>query len=161
MKKYFVSVCTAFLICAQIYGQDARKSLDFIIVINDNIAVGSISSLQIELVSERGKEVIAASYYPGNLSLTEIDYNKLMSDSSKAVKLKFINYEYTGQNQAAYNYDIEVKREWLRDYFNILRIYDLDKKKYKARYEPSGVGKNYAYEIQSPSHSYRLVEKRK
>lgn len=161
MKKYFVSVWTAFLICAQIYGQDAKKGLDFIIVIDDNIAVGSIASLQIELVSEKGTEVIAASYYPGNLSLTENDYNKLMSDSSKAVKLTFINYEYTGQNQATHNYDIELKREWLRDYFNILRIYDLDKNKYKRKYEPSGAGKNYAYEIQSPSHSYRLVEKRK
>ena len=149
----------AFGVCA-IYGQDVRKSLDFIIVINDNIAVGSIASLQIELLSGREKEVIAASYYPGNLSLTEFDYNKLMSDSAKVISLKFIKYEYIGQNQVVYNYSIELKRDWLRDYFNILRIYDLDKKKYKAKYSPSGSGKNYAYEIESPSHSFRLVERK-
>jgi len=161
MKKHFLSVWMAFAICTQVYSQDARKNLDFIIVIDDNIAIGSIASLQIELVlSGRGKEVIAASYYPGNLSLSEADYGKLMSDSTKAINLKFIKYEYAGQNQTTYSYDIELKREWLRDYFNILRIYDLDKKKYKAKYSPSGIGKNYAYEIESPSHSYRLVEKK-
>jgi hypothetical protein len=157
MKKYSLSVWLAIVIFAQAYGQDVRKNLDFIIVIDDNIAVGSIVSLQIELVSETSKEAIAASYYPGSLSLTESDYGKIMSDSTKAINLKFIHYEYVGQNQVTYNYDIELKREWLKDYFNILRIYDLNKKKYKAKYSPSGPGKNYAYEIQSPSHSFLLI----
>jgi len=160
MKKYSLAVWMVFVIFTQAYGQDIRKSFDFIIVIDDNIVVGSIASMQIELVSGRGKEVIAASYYPGNLSFAEGDYGKLMSDSTRAINLKFTNYEYTGQNQITYNYDIELKKEWLRGYFNILRIYDLDKKKYKAKYNPSGIGKNYAYEIESPSHSFRLIERK-
>lgn len=161
IEKYFLSVWLTLIFFIQAHGQDVKKELDFIIVIDDNIAVGSIASLKIELVSGKGKETIAASYYPGNLSLSGGDYNKLMSDSTKAINLKFINYEYAGQSQATYSYDIELKREWLRDYFNILRIYDLDKKKYKAKYSPIGVGKNYAYELESPSHSFRLVEKKK
>jgi len=144
----------------QAYAQDERKSLDLIIIINGNIAVGSIAALHIERVTGRDKEGIAANYYPGNLSLTQADYDKLMSDSTKLINLKFTSYEYKGQNQTVYNYDIELKKEWLRDYFNILRIYDLNKKQYKGKYSPSGVGKNYAYEIESPSHSFRLVEKR-
>lgn len=160
MKKYSLSVWLVIAILAQTYGQEVRKSLDLIIVIDDNIAVGSIVSLQIELVSGASKEAIAASYYPGSLSLTESDYDKLMSDSTKVINLKFIHYEYVGQSQITYNYDIELKREWLADYFNILRIYDLDKKKYKGKYSQIGNGKNYACEIESPSHSFRLVEKR-
>ena len=160
MRKHFLSVYLVLIIFGQAYAQDERKSLDLIIVIDGNITVGSIASLQIERVTRRDKEIIAANYYPGSLSFTETDYGKLMSDSTKAINLKFTYYEYVGQNQTSYNYDIELKKEWLRDYFNILRIYDLDKKQYKGKYSPSGVDKNYAYEIESPSHSFRLVEKR-
>jgi hypothetical protein len=160
MRTHFLSVYLVFMIFGQAYAQDERKSLDLIIIIDGNIAVGSIASLQIERVTGKDKEGIAANYYPGSLSFTQADYGKLMSDSTKMINLKFTNYEYVGQNQTVYNYDIELKKEWLKDYFNILRIYDLNKKQYKGKYSPCGVGKNYAYEIESPSHSFRLVEKK-
>jgi hypothetical protein len=159
MKKYFITVWLVFIIFLDSYGQDVRKSLDLIIVIDDNIAVGSIASLQIERVSASSTELMTATYYPGSLSVAEADYRKLMCDSTRAINLKFINYQYKGQAQIAYRYDIELKREWLGDYFNILRIYNLDKRKYKGKYRPSGSDKNYAYEIESPSHSYRLIER--
>lgn len=161
IKKYSLSVWFALILFGQTYGQDVMKRLDFIIVIDDNIAVGSIASLQIAMMSGGGtKEFISASYYPGNLSLTENDYGKLMSDSVKAIYLKFTHYEYVGQKQTTYNYDIELKREWLGDYFNILRVYDLNKKVYKRKYSPNGADKNCAYEIESPSHSFRLIERK-
>jgi hypothetical protein len=160
MKKYFLCAWLAIVIFAQAYSQDVKKNFDFIIVINDNIAAGSIKSLQIEWVYASGKKVIVASYYPGNLSLTESDYSKLMSDSTKAINLNFTNYEYVGQKQGSHSYKIELKREWLGDYFNILRIYDLDKKKYKGEYSPNKDGENYAYEIESPSHSFRLIKRK-
>lgn len=160
MSKHFLSVCLSLIIFGQADAQDEKKSLDLIIVIDENIAVGSIVSLQIERVTASGKAIIAANYYPGSLTLAEADYGKLMSDSTRAINLKFTHYEYVGQNQTDYDYDIELKKEWLKDYFNILRIYDLDKTKYKGKYSPSGVDKNYAYEIESPSHSFRLVEKK-
>jgi hypothetical protein len=159
-RIFFLTLGLTLIFFGQIYGQGAKKGLDFIIIINDNIVVGSIASLRIELISEKTKENITANYYPGNLSLTENEYGKLMSDSIKTINLKFIYYEYVGEKQNTYNYNIELKREWLKDYFNILRVYDLSKKAYKGRYNPCGVGKNYAYEIESPSHSFRLIEKK-
>lgn len=160
LKKYLFSICLTFIFVNQACSQDIKKTLDFIIVIDDNISVGSIASLQIELMSANGREIVPASYYPGNLSLAENDYRKLFSDSVKFINLSFTYYAYIGQNQIADKYDIELKKEWLRDYFNILRIYDLNKKKYKGRYSPNGLSKNYAYEIESPSHSFRLIEKK-
>lgn len=160
MRKYSLSVWLAVLVVVQVHGQDARKSLDFIIIVDENIAVGSIVSLKFEAVSATNKTIIAGSYYPGSLSLMENDFNRIMSDSIKTIRLKFTYYEYIGLNQITYNYDIELKKEWLNDYFNILRVYNLNKKKYKARYVPREAGKNYVYEIQSPSHTFKLVERK-
>lgn len=160
MRKYSLSVWLAVLIFAQADGQDARKSLDFIIIVDENIAVGSIASLKIEAISATNKTLITGSYYPGSLSLMENDYYRIMADSTKTIRLKFTYYEYVGLNQITYSYDIELKKEWLNDYFNILHLYNLNKKKYKARYSPREVGKNYVYEIQSPSHTFKLVERK-
>ena len=151
MKKYFLFIWLAFEMFAKGYGQNVKKNLDLIIVIDENIVVGTIAS-------ERSKEIIDASYYPGNLSITENNYIKLISDSTKSIKLRFIYYEYAGQDQTTYNYEIELRREWIEDYFNILRVYNLKKQKYKGKYSPNEVGKNYAYEIVTPSHSFRLIE---
>jgi hypothetical protein len=152
MKKYFLCVWLATVIFARVYGQEVKKNLDLIIVIDDKIADGSIASPKIQLVSGSGKEIIYVNYYPGNLSLAESDYSKILSDSTGIINLDFTYSEYVGQNQITYSYEIELKREWLEDYFNILRIYNLNKEKYKG-YSASGVGKHYAYDLESPSHS--------
>ncbi len=161
MKKYYVQIWLILIFLVKVNAQDvATKNLDFIIVIDDNIAIGSISSLNIELDSEKSKKQVTVSYYPGNLSLSSLDYNTLLSDSIKTIFLNFNYYEYSNQNQEIYNYEIELKKEWLKDYFNILRIYNLKKKKYKGKYRPISVGKNYNYEITSPSHSFKLIEQK-
>jgi hypothetical protein len=136
------------------------ESLYFIITVDEKIAVGSIVSLKFEAISATNKTLITGSYYPGSLSLTENDYSRIMSDSTKTIRLKFTYYEYVGKNQVAYSYDIELKKEWLNDFFNILHIYNLNKEKYKARYVPREVGKSYVYELQSPTHTFKLIERK-
>ena len=110
MKKSFLCFWLAIITFAQSYAQDAKKSIDLIIVIDDQIAAGSIASPKIELVSGNSKRSISVNYYPGNLSLAGGDYNKLMSDSTRTINLDFTYYEYVGQKQITYNYEIEFER---------------------------------------------------
>jgi hypothetical protein len=140
MKKCFLCIWLTTIAFARANAQDAKKNLDLIIVIDDKIADGSISSPKIELVSGGGKKSIPVNYYPGNLSLAMDDYSKLMSDSTGTINLDFTFYEYIGQKQNTYSYVIELKRAWLGDYFNILRIYNLNKSNYKG-YSPVGLAK--------------------
>src|SRR5579863_1658916 len=132
MNKIFLCLWLTTIAFARAYAQDVKKNLDLIIVIDDKIADGSIASPKIELASGRGKKSISVNYYPGNLSFAVDDYSKLMSDSTGIINLDFTYYEYIGQKQITYNYEIELKRAWLEDYFNILRIYNLNKQKNKG-----------------------------
>jgi hypothetical protein len=148
------------LFLARGYCQENKKNLDLILVVDGNIAVGSISSLKIEL-NDSGKTItLEPSYYPGNLSMNVSDYAMLMGDSASNILLKFTFYEYVNQKQKYYNYEIELKKPWLTDYFNILYIYNLNKERYKGKLKPVAKGKNYNFELQSPSHSFRLVHEK-
>jgi hypothetical protein len=139
--------------------QGVKKNLDFIVVIDDAIAVGSISLPKIIFVSGGRENVIQVNYYPGSLSMDANDYPRLLSDSTKAIYLKFNHHEYVGGKLHYDNYEIELKKPWLEDYFNIIHIYNLVNPRYKNKYDPIGKGKNYAYELESPSHSFKLVQK--
>lgn len=160
MKKISLFVLLSFITVLKSYSQADKKNLDFIIVVDDDITVGSIASLQIKVLTGGKQDIVNASYYPGNLSLSEVDYSRLMSDSTTAIYLKFALYEYARQDQNTFSYEIELKKAWLKDYFNILRIYDLDKRKYRRRFVSRGVGRNYVYELQSPSHAFQLIERK-
>ena len=144
--------------CIHIYCQDSNKKLDFIIVIDDNIATGSISTVQLKTKTE-GEKVISANYYPGSLELKNSDYTKLMSESG-SIYLTFVYHEYDMNTQKNYSYELELKKPWFSDYYNIIRIYNLDKKKYKNKYKPLDKNRNYNFELESPSNSFKLVEKK-
>jgi len=159
MKKIFFILSLA-ITSGTIYCQNSIKSLDFILVIDENIAIGSITSLQLEVIGDT-ENIVHANYFPGSLSMNVVDYAKLLSETTKAIYLKFTYFEYHNKKQEVYNYEIEIKKAWLSDYYNILRIYNLDKLKYRGKLDPIGKGKNYNYELDSPSHSFRLIWKKK
>jgi hypothetical protein len=140
-------------------GQGVKKELDFIIVINDEIAVGSIFLPEITFVSGGKENVMQVNYFPGSLSIDKGDYAKLLSDSTKEIYFKFDHHEYVGSKLNYDYYEIELKKPWLEDYYNIIRIYNLKDRRYKNKYDPIGKGKEYNYELESPSHSYRLIQK--
>lgn len=140
-----------------VYGQDERKELDFIIMIDEDIAIGSISQLQIKIVSDDKEDILEANYYPGNLSIKQPDYGRLLSAHTKAIFLKFAYSVHDDKNQEIYHYEIELRKPWLEDYFNVLRIYNLNKKKYGKLFASVSKGRKYVYELDSPSHTFHLI----
>jgi len=157
MRKILIIVMLIFF--NKIYGQVTTRSFDFILVIDEKIPSGSITDVKIKIMGEK-QTLVNANYFPGNLSIDEESYNQLFSSSTKAIFVIFVFNEYRGNEHKIYNYDIELKKPWLKDNYNILQIYNLDKSKYKGRFDPIGKGKNYNYELTSPSHSFRLIQRK-
>lgn len=141
--------CIAFLICVLSYGQDTIKDLNFIIVIDEEVAVGDIMRVAIE---DESGNLYKLRYYPGNLSINLSDYQKLISDKkTQTLLLSFIFYK---DDDTIYNrrfYEIKIKQDFLEDFYNILKIYNLDEKKYRKMFNTYIKKKKskYVYQIKS------------
>lgn len=157
MRNLKKSICIVLFLISyyRVSGQQYNKELDFVIVIDENVWITS-TYFQIVMNKTSGSDTIKASYHPGSLSIMQSDYDKLLSEEAKSIYLKFVYYDHGVKKQKTYNYEIELKKPWLQDYFNVLRIYNLDNKKYK-KLSAIAEGKNYTYELESPSHSFRRV----
>jgi hypothetical protein len=130
-------------------------------MIDEKLAVSSISAIQIKIINNDGIRMKEANYIPGKLTVNFEDYNNILSDSTKHIYLKFTYYEYISNKQIVYNYEIELMKSWLNNSFNVLYIYNLNKKKYREMYSPISKEKNYAFELDSPNGSIRLIKKTK
>lgn len=155
MRKVFSLIL--LMSCFHTYGQHLGKNIDFIIVIDENIFLGSITQLRIVILSDGKAEILSASYYPGNLSLSESDFEKMISDNTERIFMKFTYTKYTANTQNSYSYEIELKKHWFDDYFNILRIYNLDNKRYQKLFYAAKKEKAYVYELDSPSNTFHLI----
>jgi hypothetical protein len=157
LKKAITIIVVLF--STTIFSQTEKKNLDFIIEIDAEIAVGTITKLNIVLIDSLNEiKIIDADYYPGNLSMPLDFYNLLISKKTKKVLMK-INNSVKGE---MINYEFELKKMWLTDYYIIFKIYNLANKKYRNRLDPLDKDKNYTFELESPSYTfYRIKAKKK
>lgn len=144
--------------CNYAYSQTDEKSLDFIIVIDENIAIGSIAKLKMNVETEDSSRVIELNYHPGNLTMSNDEYELLTSDFAKEITLTFDYYEYIGKQQNIYNYEIDFETGWIKEPYSILRVYNLNKKKYRKRFDPLSKEKNYTFELESPRGSFKRIK---
>ena len=146
-----------FLIASQAISQIGTKNFNFSIVIDEQVNYGIISGLNLSLsMNNGGMETIAATYYPGNLSLNFLDYKKILDGDVKTVQISFNYTEYCNDKEFANSYNIDIKKAWLTHDFYILYIYNTNKKKYRKFLEPLD-GKNYTFEFDYPGGSTRRV----
>ncbi len=134
-----------------------KKNLDFIISVDEKIAIGTIFNLHINAsMNDGGTKRIDAQYYPGNLSIDKNDYDGLLSDSVKTVTLSFQFNDFKG-DRSSKEYEVNLQKGFLKNYFFILYIYNLDKKKYKDTFAQTAA--KYVYEYDYPGGSARLIRK--
>jgi len=148
-----------FLITINIYSQEI-KNIDFIIVIDEEITTNSLG-IKFLITSKGGSREVEAvtGYYPGNISLKKSDYDDLISDETQKVILKFNYQTYIDGKSYYYRYEIEYNKLWLQDTYNILKIYNLDKRKYRKKLEPLSKDRNYTFELLSPSYTFIRARK--
>lgn len=158
MKKILLMLFSTTLMSV-LYGQESNKKLDFIIVVDEQIVIGTVSNLKLILQRDRKDDIVKVYYHPGSLEIPFSGYEKMLSDVIDSLYIDFTYYEYTGQKQKVYHYKIELKKLWLKESFVILKIYNLDKKKYKNDFQPLK-GRNYTFEIDSPSYTFRRIREK-
>ena len=161
MKKYVFCVLYLFLFKFSM-AQEDRKKFDFIISVDEEIVKKISKSLIIVKQGESVLKKINVSYYPGNLSIASEDYDMIFSDQGTSLFIQFDYYQYSfNGEQEIYNYEIEIGRNLLQPQsFVILKIYNLDKKKYRKRFDPLSKDKNYTFELDGSEGQMLRIKKR-
>ncbi len=160
MKK-----CVFWVLCLFIYqvsmAQENRKSFDFIICVDEEIATSLSRPV---IIAKQGTNVlkrIDISYHAGNLSMSSEDYNMIFSEQGITLFLQFDYYQYSSKGkQEIYNYEIEIGKNWFEQTFVILKIYNLDKKKYRKKLDPLSKDKNYTFDLETSEGQMIRIRKR-
>ena len=128
------------------------KEFNLILIYNDEIDSRPIFNFNLNLVLKRSdmtEEIIPARYIQGRLTLTEFNYNKLLQDSSDTIYLSFRIYESINRKKKiVFEYEIKFNKLLFHVDCIILRVYNLEHKRYKKRFSPLSSTKNYNYEYE-------------
>jgi len=144
--RVFISIVFVISSFCSSFSQE-YKELDMVIVIDDIVA-NNIENLKIKLKNMDGDYLtITPKYHPGSLLIKQSQYETIMSEDIKSIEIIFsYNGEYKGELKGYY-YAINYGKKWLKEPFNILSIYNLDKRKYRRAYEPIRVDAKYSASI--------------
>ena len=121
-----------------------KKDFDFVITIDDDFH--PIYSPSLYTLDKNGiKTIYEISYHPGCLSMSIEDYKKIMS-ANEEIHLKFDHYKILGGNTHIYKYDFSVGKFWFQECgYVVLKMYNLDIKKYRKKFPPLSEDKNYNF----------------
>lgn len=132
--RLIIAVFLQLFVCSSIFGQ-SDKRYNFIIQINDEIAVSSIAAVHLQADSDDVRQKWEAGYIPGELTLPLEVVQLLEWDSIKSVNLKFDHYTYKGHRQIIQNYSIKLDSTILGQRYVIINAYDLTQRKYKRQFD--------------------------
>ncbi|SFD51474.1 hypothetical protein SAMN05518672_102256 [Chitinophaga sp. CF118] len=155
---FFMPVILVLGFLTNAYGQKESKNIDFVLLINEDV-YNQYAKFKLIKYHNGKEEDVLATYWPGNLSIPIADYEKLLNENADSIFLSINDDRYIDGKESHDQYIIEYKKQWLEDTYNILRVYNLDKKKYAKLFNHTLKGKNYVYELDSPCHTFRLVRK--
>lgn len=148
MKNLFLFLFFSLLGFNNILAQEKNKTISFVLVVDGEV-LNANTNITFLINSENSGDKILATYYPGKLSLSQADYEKLISDDTKSMYLRYNQSNYTNGKINSCDFLIEYNKIWIQDIYNILRLYNLEKGKYKNKIEPLSKTKNYTFEVES------------
>jgi hypothetical protein len=138
--------------------ENNSKDINLIITINDKLIISGIQSSFLFIKTANNKiDTIDCLYEPGKFVV--FDETKLKSDTIDDIILSMRYQVLNRRENKFYYYEIDLEKAYFEQSFIVLRIYNLDKWKYKRIYYPLE-GKNYTYEIDLPSNSINRIRKR-
>lgn len=148
MKKLGILI---YIFVATSASAQNSKDFNFILVVDEAVWI-SYTSLKIEIrdSTESLTQSVSALYYPGNLSFEQSDYKKLLAAKGDSMTL-IVNYKEQKKDKDEYHiFELPFSVSWLDNYFMVMRVYNLDTKKYKGLFEPLDRERNYTYELAYP-----------
>ena len=154
--KYFLIVFT--LMAATItWGKSGpEKHLNFIIEIDNDIPVGTINQVAINLHNDKNSKPIKAGYYPGDLIISESDYKRIIDSSDESIDLSLTYYRVS--DTTSINYKVEISKSLLANRYIIIRIYNTEQGPYQGIYKPLDKGRTYTFELYSPDQTFTRVK---
>jgi len=158
MKNLFLFLFFSLLGFNNILAQEKTKTISFVLVVDGEV-LNANTNITFLINSENSEDKILATYYPGTLSLSQADYEKLISDNTKSMYLRYNQSNYTNGKINSCDFLIEYNKIWIQDTYNILRLYNLGKGKYKNKIEPLSKTKNYTFEVESSRGQMLRVRK--
>ena len=157
MKK-FILFLTLFLSFLNIVYAQERKEFDFVIVVDDDHGSMTAPS-RIYLQNEKGEKTdIDFDYHPGNLSMSMDDYEKIKSFEGK-IEMHFGWYKHLIGETRHYFYDIPLDKLLFERRYVVIKIYNMDDKRYRKLYYPLK-GKNYNYSLETSNEINGLLTKK-
>lgn len=146
MKSLIIFFYFIFSSLIVVHAQE-RKNFNFIITVNKEF-VSTCTPTCIYLLKDNGEKTnVDISYYPGNLSIEEEGYEKILSFEGK-IGLIYSSYEKVNGKECYNTYDIPLETQIFKCGYVILEIYNLDDKRFKKLYY-SFEGKNYIFDLQA------------
>lgn len=143
-----------------LYSQsDSNATSNVIILVDEKVLIEPLARLKFEIFHQGSKadhDII--SYLPGQLSYDKSKKNDILASDS--IYLSFDYYSYNNNKQLIKRYEIKLNKAWLDNLYLIIRIYNLDNKRYKRIFFPLP-GKNYTYEVDSPVYPILRVKRKK
>lgn len=129
------------------------KEIDFVIVVDDEV-INAVQGLTIQ-IKEKNNEVVSISpnYHPGSLSFDNSIYDKLQTEDVESVKIVFSYSQNCKKKIVNYFYEISYNRKWFKEPFNVLKIFNLDKRKYRKKYKLLNENVNYSLSLDLGSYS--------
>jgi hypothetical protein len=146
MRIRILFIIYTLLISIGLFAQEERK-MTFVLMINEALPVASIARSQIIL--DNGTKV-SVGYIPGALIFSESNYQQLLEAKSDSLILAFDYYEYEGKKQKVYNFELPFHKGWLNQSYMVMKVYNLEKRKYKGVFEPLDKDRNYTFELDYP-----------
>jgi hypothetical protein len=158
MKSILIFVSTSFLGLFS-FCQESCDNSWFLIKIDDNIVRSSeISNEYIVFESRKSKrDSIPITYQVGRFCFKKNDYDFLLKNAKEKFILKFKYYQ-TSPYQKKYNYELSIKKSWLRQDYLIYDIYNIDKKINRKRFSKNKKD-DYYIDIVSPNFSILALRK--
>ncbi len=160
MKIILTTVFCFFLFLDNINGQENKHAFNLIISIDNKIVTGNLSNIKINVKQKTGNQVfIESEYYPGNLSITKTNYDFLKSADVEKVFFTFNYTKFCNKLRKDINYEIEINKDWLDNYFYVLKIYNTNNPNFSKIFYPLK-GKKYTFETSSPNGNITRVRKK-
>ena len=149
VRNLLKSLVLIFLLPIRLPAQ-AQKELNWIIVIDKEIAV-VFSNPEFIITTDTDSIVkFRTTYYPGNLVLDEEKYNILKSSKIKSISFEMLYYT-NDKHQTIENYKINIPKGFIFDRYVIIDIFNLKIKRYRKKYLPQNPGDEYAVMLRSSS----------
>ena len=134
------------------------QNVNFIIQINEKLIVTGITNIHIVFDSVESRKRFDINYVPGDLIISNEVWNKINSDSSTKLFLKFDYNTFTKNHHKIANFFVELTRWKLKQRYMILNIYDFRDKKYKHWYQWH-TDKEFLAELNFPSSGIYIRQK--